>query len=289
MRKFLSVASIATVLALASCEEKGPVIDFGGGAVAEDTTYVGTIPTAQQRVVVVEEFTGGTCANCPKARDLLQGISDNTPGRVLPVEIHIFNFNQSNPATAEGAKYDLRTQDGTDIGSQFYINVNQMPAAGINRAGTDEERLLLSGKWANKINEQLAVTPAVNVDVTSAYDAGKATIKVKVAYNQPVTKQQFMTVAIIEDGIVDVQEYPDSFDHHYTFMHTLRDIVTPVVGQPFLGDIPTKEAGRVYERTFQYDVNADWKPENCKVIAFVHYNDAESKEILQAAETKLKE
>ena len=154
--------------------------------------------------------------------------------------------------------------------------------------GTDAERLILSGKWANKINEQLAITPSMNVDVESAYADGKATIKVKVSYLKPVTKQQFMTVAILEDDIVDVQEYPDSFDHEYTFMHTLRDLVTPVPGQPFLADVATKEAGRVYERTFTFDVPAAWKPENCKVIAFVHNNDADSKEILQAAETHLK-
>jgi hypothetical protein len=288
MRKILSVVSAAALLALTSCEEKGPVIDFGSGPVAVDTTYVGTAPTAQQRIVVAEEFTGGKCANCPKARDLLTGIADNTPGRVLPIEIHVFNFIQSNPATEEGAIYDLRTQDGTDIGKQFYVNVNQMPSAGINRVGTDNERLLLSGKWASKINEQLAITPAMNVDVESAYADGKATVKVKVAYTQAVSKQQFMTLAILEDGIIDVQEYPDSFDHHYTFNHTLRDLVTPVTGQPFLADVATKEAGRVYQRTFVFDVPAAWKPENCKVIAFVHNNDADSKEILQAAETKLK-
>ena len=73
MRKFLSVVSAAALLALTSCEEKGPAIDFGGGATAVDTTYLGTAPTAQQRIVVVEEFTGGMCANCPKARDLLTG------------------------------------------------------------------------------------------------------------------------------------------------------------------------------------------------------------------------
>lgn len=288
MRKFLSVVSAAALLALTSCEEKGPVIDFGGGAIAVDTTYVGTVPTAQQRIVVVEEFTGGMCANCPKARDLLTGIADNNPGRVLPVEIHIFNFTQSNPASDHGAVYDFRTDDGTKISEIFYNTINQMPSAGINRTGTDAERLLLSGKWANKINEQLAITPSMNVDVESAYADGKATIKVKVAYVKPVTKQQFMTVAILEDEIVDVQEYPDSFDHHYIFMHTLRDLVTPVTGQPFLADVATKEAGRVYQRTFTFDVPAAWKPENCKVIAFVHNNDADSKEILQAAETKLK-
>ncbi len=288
MRKLLIAAAAGALFTLGSCKEKGPVIDFGTASGA-DSTFVGPVPAAQQRVVVAEEFTGGKCANCPAARELLQSIADNNPGRVIPMEMHILHFIQSNPATEEGAKYDLRTQDGTDIGNQFYVNVNQMPSAGINRTGNDNDRLLLVAKWANTVNNQLTVAPPVNLEVKSAYNNGKAIIKVTATYTQAVTRAQYMTVAILEDNIVDVQEFPDSFDHHYTFMHTLRDLVTPVAGQPFLEDVPTKEAGRVYQRTFEYDVNPDWKPENCRVVAFIHNNDADSKEILQGAETNMKE
>jgi hypothetical protein len=288
MRKILFPAAIAAVFALSSCEEKGPVIDFGGGPVAVDTTYeITNIPAAQQRKVLVEEFTGGMCANCPAARTLLQGIVDNSNDRVIPMEIHIFNFQQSNPATKEGAKYDFRTQDGTDISVQYYGTINQMPSAGINRVGaTDPERLLLAGKWANAITQELAKPSPVNLEVTSAVADGKATIKVKTTYVQAVDKKQLLSLAILEDDIVDVQEFPDSFDHNYTFHHTLRDFLTPVAGQAFLADLATKKAGTVYERTFIYDVPAAWKPENCKVVAFIH-NEID-REVVQAASTKLK-
>jgi hypothetical protein len=43
----------------------------------------------------------------------------------------------------------------------------------------------------------------------------------------------------------------------------------------------------VYERTIIYPVDANWKPEKCMVVAYVHDGDGADKEVLQAAETEL--
>jgi hypothetical protein len=65
-------------------------------------------------------------------------------------------------------------------------------------------------------------------------------------------------------------------------------MVTPLYGQPVLDSLSTKEAGRVYVRSYKYAISKKWKKENCKVIAVIHDNETNDKVVLQAAETKLK-
>lgn len=292
MRKIYILAAAAGILSLNSCKEKGPAINFGTAPKAVDTTYTANVEAKQKRVVVVEEFTGATCANCPQARDLLTNIASQYPDQVNVMELHINNFKQSEPATGHGGKYDLRTVDGTTISTTFYNTINQMPSGGVNRVPVQGDPLLLKTMWATAIADQIAVAPVANVTVSSTFDASSkvATVKVKVAYTEAVSRKQYLTLAILEDDIVDVQEFPDprGFEE-YTFRHTLRDVITAVEGDEILKDVTTKEAGRVYERTFVYEMNSEWKPEKCKFVAFLHNNEAESKEILQGAETKLQE
>jgi hypothetical protein len=250
---------------------------------------VAKVEAADQRVVLVEEFTGASCSPCPTARELLNAIVTSHPEHIIPVEIHLFDFPQSKPKA--GAKYDFRTQDGTEISRVFYGLVGQMPSAGVNRIPYNNNILLSPGAWSSAINAQLAIAPQANVRVTSAYDESSKTaiIKVTVAYLQAVSKDQFLTVSVLENELVDKQDMPDgTTKDDYEFEHTLRDIITDYQGDRFLAEVPSKEPGRVYERTFIYQVDGAWNPDHCEVVAFVHNNQADSKEILQAAKTKLK-
>ena len=47
-----------------------------------------------------------------------------------------------------------------------------------------------------------------------------------------------------------------------------------------------KQAG-VYEKSYTFKVDDKIKVENCHIVAFVHNNEIDNKEILQAARIKL--
>lgn len=288
--KKVFVIAVTALVAFSSCKEKGPKINFGNDAKAVDTTYVTTVEAAQSKNIVVEEFTGASCSNCPAARDLLSNIvaDPKYTGHVFTMGIHIKNYVQSNPV--DGLyKHDFRTQKGTDIGNDVYGSVTAMPIAGIDRVPYNGEMLLLKTAWASAISNRIAVTPPANLTVSSSFDQASrtATFKLHVAYTQAIKDPQFVTLSIIEDSLVDAQEYPNYIDTFYTFNHVLRDYITPTGGTPILSNV-TIEPGRVYDRTFTYQLDPSWIPEHCKIIAFLHYYSATSKEIVQAAETEVK-
>jgi hypothetical protein len=100
---------------------------------------------------------------------------------------------------------------------------------------------------------------------------------------------QNLTVGIIENNIIDAQEYTSYIDTFYQHNHVLRDFLTPASGSAVLDSFATKKAGRVYERIFIYNVDSKWNAANCEVFAYVFKNESgQDYEIAQAAKKSLK-
>ena len=285
---FLAV-SLATLLFF-SCKEISPAVDFG--PVAADTSFMAPVETQNQRTVVIEEFTGVHCPNCPLGHKIIKAIEDQYPGRVATIGIQPYNFKQANPI--EKTKHDNRTQPGTDLINGIYGSLSTMPSGGVDRITMDNSLYIDKDKWPQLVADRISVLTPANIKLTCVYNANKkVVITVHVAYTAKVDKQQRLNLAIVEDKIIDAQDNGLIVEENYEHQHVLRDILTAPTGTAILSDKPTKEPGQVYERTFIYDLaKADpsnlWNPDNCKIVAYVSNDEGADKEIIQAAEADLK-
>jgi hypothetical protein len=290
MKKLIFISCVSGLVMLNSCKEKGPAINFGASASLKDTTYMATTEAVSPKKVVVEEFTGASCPNCPDARTTLANISAANPNRVLILELHPTEVPQGRPVAGK-SKYDFTNKTVSDIITQFYPGLGAIPMGGIDRVLENTNRLIDRSKWANIINTRLAMTSVANLKLTNAYDETKreGVLTVKVAYTGEVTNKQYITLAIIESDIEDVQEYPTYDDDHYIFKHVLRKTATPVGGTSILDTIAIKKPGRVYEGQYKYTIDAAWLPKNCHIVVFLHNNQSDNKEVLQAEEIVVKE
>ncbi len=293
MKKLLLPALGCAFLLFSACKENGPAIDFGPAA--KDTAYMASVETTRQdRVVVIEEFTGVSCAPCVSGHKDLKRYEEQYPDRLA-----ILGIQPSGPAQSKRLKdepphegiftrHDNVTADGTDLSVGIYGGIGSMPFAGIDRIGDGQGPKLLSRpEWASTIASRLAMTPAANITITSSYagNAHQAVIKVRVAYTQAVSKTQMLNVAIIENDVVDAQEGGDTvnFTKDYVHQHVFRDMLTAATGSTILSGMATKQAGQVYERTFVYNVDAAWNPDNCEIVAYVSNNEGGDKEVQQGA------
>jgi hypothetical protein len=283
---------VGAVLLFASCKETAPPIDFGPKA--SDTSYTATPETPQQRMVVIEEFTGVTCPNCPAGHTVLKAIEDANAGRIVSIGIQAFGVNQAKPAEGPEAvtRHDNRTQAGTDVGNNIFGGISAIPVAGIDRSLFNGGLLVDRNNWTGTVNNRLAMATPANVSITSTYNTStrQAVIKVHVAYTSAVAKAQNLTVALTESNIVDAQEgvQPTGWDQDYVHKYVLRDILTAPTGSAILTNQSVKQPGQVYERIFVYDVNAAWNADTCEIVAFVSNNQGADKEIVQGAEAHLK-
>lgn len=276
----------ALVLFSACTKEIGPAIDFSK-VQAKDTFYMAPVENAQLKNVLIEEFTGVKCPNCPDGHDIVATIQNANPNRVIAIGYYPFNQAQTQPLTGL-TKEDFRLTDATDL-STLLGGVQFLPIAAVDRKMFGGAILTARTLWSSNVQSQLAVATPINMQLSVTYDDAtrEAIIKTSLKYTSALSNKHNITLAIYENNIVDAQEYPSYIDSNYTFKHVLRDVITPVGGSSVLDSMATKAAGLVFEKTTLYTLPAKWNPSNCKIVAFVH-DAAATKEVYQVIEKSVK-
>ncbi len=273
-KAFLAISSI---ILFACCKENDTPIVFSH-SYSTDSTYVQTsgLPSADAHNVLIEEFTGASCSNCPAAHTVLLGLEGT--GHVNVVSLYITDFTQTTPPS--GAHYDFRHLAASKIGSGIYGGIGAMPLGGVDRIPLAGSLLLGKSDWNSVVNAQKLLTDSVNLLVSSSFAGGVATITAKITYLQQMSTKQNLTIVIVEDSMVDIQEivpgtaYPSGYDSTYTFTNVFRDMITSVpLGDPILDTMATKEKGRTFIRKYTYTpatMTPAIIPAHCRVIAFVN-------------------
>ena len=294
MRKVLLAASC--VVMLASCEEKAPVINFGE-PIAQDTTFVlPTVPAAEKHNVLVEEFTGQSCSNCPAAHELLTEIQHaHEPGRVNVIGLYFEGITQTRPP--HDAKYDFRHPQAKLIATDIYSGVSAIPAGGVERVANGGSIKLDKSVWTSTIDTRLNVPSPVNLKIESEYNSTDsiASIRATLVYTSKVDFPHNISIVVVEDSIIDKQEYPSThpvhpgYDEAYLFTNVFRGMVTSApYGDPVLTSVTAKEPGRAFIKNFKYKLTNALNPANCRVIAFINSTKSGDPQIIQSAQVKLK-
>ena len=285
LNKSAAVAVIFSLL-LNSCKEVGPNINLHGNqnSVA-DTTYIETpVATPQNKIVVIEEFTGVRCPNCPQGHVIIANIKAANPGRVVSLSLH--------PINSLGAPYSFSVQDFRSQKAQTLFDylgqIGLEPAAGIDRKLFSGQSNILLDKnaWTNYVAQQLSTTPLVNIQLTNTYDStnSELTVVVELHYTQNVSEQNKLTMALTESNVITAQLDGSVIDTFYNHKDVMRDFITDIQGDAIS---TTREAGRVVRKVYKKVLDAAWKPENMKVVAYVHEYE-NSKLIYQANEADVK-
>jgi len=279
MKKLMILTAVLGYV-FSGCKEIGPPINLSssGGVSLGDTVYTVTpVPAMQPHNMLIEDFTGQSCTNCPPAHGLLEGYQATYPGRINVTCLYIYNFPQADPLNT--SRYDFRDSAATTIGNIIYGGINQEPVAGIDRDPLDSALvgptvlLTSSGQWSSLIPAQLNVFDSVNLTVSSSYNSttDSAVITLTVTYTQTVTSAQNISVAIVEDSMVDIQDDFPTVDTNYVFTDVLREYVTYVPsGDPILATMATKVPGTTLVRKYKAGLKSSWVPAHCRIIAYVN-------------------
>lgn len=242
--------------------------------------------TVGKHRVMVEEVTGVNCVNCPDGARELAAIQQQVGAEnLIIVSIHA-GGNLSEPI--QGSQYDFQFDEGYDyvnkIGTLFAV-----PSAAIDRVYNpiDETPFLIDG-WAAKITSQLAIDYKLGLFVTNHYDEAtrKLDINVNIAPEIEQSGPHRLTVLISQDSIVDAQYDGPVIVPNYMHRHVLRDVVTAVLGDEITEPLT---ANALITKTYSLTLDPKWDAKHCAVVAFVHRNGADNKEILQATEAHVTE
>lgn len=250
---FLGVATAAMAMAAASCSN----IDEGDRLIEVKPAEVG-------RAILIEDFTGQRCINCPTGTEIINGIVDTYgEDNVIAVGIH------SGPLGFAGNSKTVGLM--TDTGNEYYTrwdkeNKMGQPWVIFNRKTSPDSHY---NNWAAMVSTIISEKANLSVKIDNAYDAASRTLTTTVgADGVNGTVNGKLQVWIVEDGIKALQMMPDgSANKEYVHNHVFRAAVNGTWGE----DVTVKE-GETTTKQYQYVLPEAWDADKIAVVAFV-YND----------------
>lgn len=268
------------------CKEVGPNINLGSkNKSLSDTTYIeNPLQAPEEKNVVMEEFTGVQCVNCPAGHQIIKTLQSTYQRRLVVVSYHTDFLGEPFAFTTE----DLRTEAAKQV-QDYLVFDGYKPAAAIDRYpfNPSQTSLLYSrNTWSTRVQQQITKTTPVNILLQAILDSNtrKLTTTLELHYTSSVVEQQKVTVLLIENNLVQPQlntgNVIDTFYNH-------SDIQRVFITNPLGDDInTTTEAGRVVRKVYETQLPQNIKPSHSKLVAFVH-RFVGSKEILQGKEIEL--
>lgn len=259
LKLIYSTALCALAFAFAACND-----------ISEDERFIYVKPADVNRAVLLEDFTGQLCSNCPTAANEIENlVKQYGDTAVIAVGIH------SGPMGFEGFGDNIGLL--TETGDEYFYHwgITTQPAGIINRSSG----ILEWSEWATSVRNEISKQASLSMEVNNVYDESGRTLDISVSsLGTSGTTNGKLQVWLVEDGITAFQTMLDGSENmNYVHNHVFRAAVNGTWGDDFnLGE------GESVTNTFTYNIPTDWNPENVSVVAFV-YNDSGVQQVVKSA------
>ncbi len=299
--KGINLIFIAIALLGVSCDEvndpfihRDDISDDFGNPTFNDTVISDT--TSTDRVILIEDFTGHKCPNCPRATDIGKALTDAHPNNVFVLGIHNSNnFSKPDPPLFPA---DFETVAGENLRLEF--GVESFPNGVINRMpiGPNSSFVVSIDLWEDRINQLLAdnafLDLPLDLDVLSVYNTENRLLRVfpTIKANESITGEVFINFMVIENNIVAPQEdsrqnpaYIEDYEHDHVLRAAFNqnEIGTSVFTDP----APNSTYSQDSLATGSIIIDDTWVDDNLQLLTLAYNRD--TKEILQVVVTPLKD
>ena len=230
--------------------------------VNERLTYVE--PPEAGRAVLIEDYTGQYCVNCPRATEEIERLIEQYGDSVvIAVAIHSGPFSKQ-----KGVASPLYTE----VGDLYFTrwNLSAQPVGLVDRLFNSMP--LSFTDWGGGVNYELTESPTSEAPVTfltaTAFEkeTRQASIGVQTIGLDSELIRGKLQVWLVEDSIDSFQYMPDgSIVEHYNHMHAFR----ASVNDPW-GDEVAVAHGEVASKEYTIMLDPSWKPEHCAVVTFLY-------------------
>lgn len=240
------------------------------------------------RIVLVEDYTGQKCPNCPEAANVLHSLAENEyKDNMIIVSMHAGGFAFGTPlfnATAQ-EYYDAK---------KFSAN----PMVWIDRV--DGRHSTTTSDWGPWILEEIGKTVYCDVKSYLSYNSEENAVSIMsdIDILEDVEGSKLgIQYFIVEDNITGFQNVSGVTEANYVHHNVFRDAVNGLWGVPFVevsGDVAEMKYSKgEHYRYFHanYKLNEAWNTDNISVVTFIFkYTDDENNqigEVLQANIVKM--
>ena len=287
MKKIIYSLLLILPLFWVSCDkiEDDEMLVYPKGQTSENTPITDTV--SQQRVLL-EDYTGWKCVNCPRAAAKATELISKYGEKLIVMAVHSTAF--ASPS-ASNNNVDFRTEYGEKWATDF--GCTSLPTGIINRTKIGDAYPIGDANWDTQIQSTISTKEHlmdINLGAIYKESYNKILVSTENVFLKDVSYPTLINVLVIESGIVGVQlnSNPDYGTtpkiEDYVFNHVLRK--NGLIGYPLSNSVVSK--GTTISTNYLIDVDTDIQDiSKCKIVVFV--TNANTKEVVQVNEIDLGE
>ena len=254
------------------------------GTIAEYTVMViveGNAMEPTGKTVLIKDFTGVRCNNCPAAADYAHNLQHQLD------EDHIFILSVHAGFLAEppsGGQFpDFRTDEGTE----WYNNHDSNPLFSVDHVALTDGNTLSVEQIDIPVADALNEEQSFEIQLLPHYDETSRQLEVEVnaLALTDMDGQFYITVCLVEDHIIGWQVIPGGVDKEYDFRNVFRGTLNGAYGDAF--EDTHVDADDVFHFNYNTVLNADYNADECYLMVYI-YDKNQGDKILQTAVKKIK-
>lgn len=210
-----------------------------------------------ERKVLLEEFTGQLCTNCPKAHAVIENLEEQYGEDLIVVSIHGGKGSFGIPAPA-----GLLQEQGDQYSK--YWGVSAFPMGMIDRTSG----LTTFDNWPSYVVDEIGKTTSLGITLNAQVDPDNNTIQIFSTLGSSEPLKGSYQLWVVENNIVAMQIDGGTVIQDYTHNNVFRACVNGEWGQEV-----NLEANIEKNLTNTISIDQSWKPENLRIVGF-YYNDS---------------
>ena len=266
----------------------------------ENISQIDTNSNNYVKKVLIEDFTGHLCPNCPQAATEIEAIHDIYGEQIIAIAIHVTkSFARPYPASqAPNFQYDFRTSWGDDLDNLFDISSAGLPRGMVNRIGFPDNHKLGKDEWANAVTNEL--NKEINFGIMINSSNNNINITTQVLNN--ISGSYNLVVCLTESGIINWQKDGTENIENYEHNHILRSVLLDEALSSNLNYETNQEIQKnitynlteLEEYNIDYSTNVaelgngnagNWNSNNMSIVAYIY--NTNTKEVVQVEQNNL--
>lgn len=255
------IFSLAVATSLASCSD-----------INKEERFIAIDSIEAQRVVLLEDFTGQECVNCPAAHEIIEALVEQYPEAIVPVSIHAGGFAISATARRPG----LAQEEGNYYNDKYGIDEYPKGVVNGNSGNLNPE------KWGDAVRNALQLPTAVDIDLSASVTSEDATqIAIACELKASTNLQGTLQLWVLEDNIIARQLTPEGMNNEYVHNHVFRAVVNGKDGESVNLQANTPET-KSYTIAIRNTDKEKWVAENLSIVAFIRQADGGIAQVAKA-------
>ena len=246
--------------------------------VAETDRYVECEAIEAKRTVILEEYTGQNCSNCPGAHRIIESLQEQYGDAFISVSIHAGKFafdeglyaNQAPPYNYQ----TFKTPESEEYARQQ--DVTSYPSGLINR----HTNVLGAFDWASTIRAEMEIPTDLKMTLNTSYNKDNNSYEISTYLTPSADYAGYLQLWLVEDSIVSLQLDGKNLLLNYVHNNVFRTSLNGVGGEV----VDLQRNVITHNTQIYHPANGSpYDERHLKVVAF-YYDESG---VVQAAKCKL--